>query len=89
MGSSENGIQPKSLKQSVNKIYKRQWLEGVLFGWIRAQKTLIASITIEQSILSFYKDLDITESDFPMADCYSTFMRMSKEFLDSQKTVQD
>ncbi len=89
MGSGKDGVQHKSLKQSVNKIYKRQWLEGVLFGWIRAQKTLIESVTFEQSVLLFYKDLGIDEQDFPMADCITTYTRMQKEFYDSQKTVQE
>lgn len=84
MGSSKDGVQP--LKKSIPKIYKRHWLEAVLWGWIRAQKVLVESITIEQSILSFYKDLGITEEEYPLADCFTTYKRMTREFYDSQKT---
>jgi hypothetical protein len=85
MGNSKSDIQHKSLKQIIPKIYKRQWLEGVLFGWIRANKTLVPSITIEQAVKSFYKDQDISEDDFPMADCITTYQRMTKEYYESLK----
>ena len=87
MGSGKDGVQP--LKKSIPKIYKRHWLEGVLFGWVRAQTTLVESITLEQSILSFYKGLGITEDEFPMTDCITTYMRMNKELYNSEKTVKD
>lgn len=86
MGSSEDSFQRKSLKQIIPKIYKRQWLESALFGWIRACKTLVPSITLEQAIQSFYKDQDISEEDFPMADCVTTYTRMTKEYHDSRKS---
>lgn len=86
MGGMADDIQHQSLKQSINRIYKRQWLEGVLFGWIRAHKTIIPSVTIEQAIQSFYKDQDITEEDFPMTDCTTIYRRMTKEYYDSKKT---
>lgn len=89
MGSGKDGVQHKSVKQSIQKIYKRQWLEGVLFGWIRAQRTLVPSVTIEQAIQSFYKDLDITPDDFPTADCVTTYTRMTKELYESQKSNKE
>lgn len=75
------------MKQIIPKLYKRQWLEGVLFGWIRANKTLIPSMTIEQAIQSFYKDQDITEEDFPLTDCLTTYQRMTREYYDAQKST--
>lgn len=77
----------KSIKQRIPKIYKRQWLEAVLFGWIRANKTIIPSITIEQAVESFYKDQDITEYDYPMSDCISTYQRMTREFYKGKSDV--
>lgn len=82
----EGDLQRKSLKQIIPKLYKRQWLEGVLFGYIRACKTIVPSITIEQAIQQFYKDQDITEEDFPMTDCLTTYQRMTREYYDSQKS---
>ena len=85
MGSMADDLQRKSLKQIIPKIYKRHWLEGVLFGWIRGQKTLVNSVTIEQAIQSFYKDMDISEDDYPLQDCKTTYKRMTQEFYDNQK----
>lgn len=86
MGSMEDDLQRKSLKQVIPKLYKRQFLEGVLFGWIRAQKALVPSITIEQAVESFYKDQDITEDEFPLTDCRTTYHRMTSEYHKSKKS---
>ena len=79
-------IQRQPLNKVIPKIYKRQWLEGVLFGWIRAHKTLVPSASVEQAIKSFYKDQDITEGEFPMQTCRTVYKRMTNEYYNSQKT---
>lgn len=86
MGGLEDDLQHSTLKQAIPKIHKRLFLEGVLFGWIRGQKKLVPALTIEKSIYSFYDDSDITEKDWPLQDCKTTYKRMTKEFFDEKKT---
>jgi len=85
LGNLENHFCLISLKQNIPKIYKRQFLEAFLFGWIRGQKTLVESLTVQQSIEAFYKDTGIDESEFPIKDCFNVYNRMTKENYDSKK----
>lgn len=79
-------IQRKSIKDVIPKIYKRQFLEACLFGWIRSAKTFIPTITTEQAIQAFYKDQDITEEDYPVSSARTDYNRMTREYYASQKT---
>lgn len=88
LGNLENHFWPITLKQNIPKIYKRQFLEAFLFGWIRGQKTLVESLTVQQSIEAFYKDTGIDESEFPIKDCFNVYNRMTQENYDSIKTAK-
>lgn len=82
----EGDIQPKSLKQAIPKIYRRDLIEKVLFGWVQGQRVLVQSRTIEEAIRHFYKYTGFTESDISIESAKTTYKRMVKEYYDSQKT---
>jgi len=86
MGNLDLHIFDTNLKQSIPKIYKRQFLEALLFGWIRGQVTLVPAVTLEQSIKGFYKESKINEDDWPLRDCLTTYHRMVKELYKSEQT---
>lgn len=88
MGDLEDDIHSATLKKALPKIYKRSWLDACLFSWVRAQKNLVPNISIDKAIARFYKEFDITESDYPLRDCQTTYTRMNQEYYDAQKSKE-
>ena len=84
----EDNFQSKPLKEVVSKLYKRRFHEVLLFGFIRGQISLLSNITVEQSIICFYKEYKIEEDDYPMSNCKATYHRMIKEFYENEKSAR-
>lgn len=82
-----DNLQPVNLRDRIGKIYKRQWLDSVLFGWITGQRRLLPSVSVRQSIDMFLAHHGLTYDDLSMEDCERTYNRMNNEFFDAQKTT--
>ena len=76
----------KELTRLIPRMYK--WnLENVgLFFFIKAQVTLIPTITLDQAIKNFRRELGITIDDWDDESIRSTYSRLQKEFYASAKT---
>lgn len=83
MGTDVRGT---NLKGAIPKIYKRQWLDAALFGWVSGQKNLLPSVTIDQCIEMFMKHFDLSEDDISHGTCRQTYNRMVTEMYDDRKS---
>jgi len=72
----------KKLTKCIPKIYKRNAENIGMFFWVRAQKDLVPTITIEQSIMKFFRftGIDIEEWDIDCAKV--TYCRLQDEFFE-------
>lgn len=71
----------------IPSIYKRSHLHSAIFWWVSAQKSAFPnSISIENSILSFYKFSDINEDDLPIKTAKQVYLRMNKELIEKQRS---
>jgi hypothetical protein len=72
----------KEFIKLVPKIYRRNAEDLGLFFWIRAQKDIVPTITIEQAILSYFRELGVSVDDWDMITARQTYTRMQHEFYD-------
>lgn len=73
----------KELTKLIPRIYKRNTENLMLFSWVNAQKQILPTITIEQSIWNFFKFAGIDSWD--MESAIVTYSRMQKEYFEDCK----
>ncbi len=65
----------------VPKMYKRQCLDHLMFGYVHGIRRGLPSVSIVDAIEMFKEDNSLTEEDYPMESAYKTYDRMRKEYL--------
>lgn len=74
------------LEGLIPKIYKRNALHNAIYFWISGQRDAFPNgISIEVSLIQFYKFNKITEEDLPMKTAKGVYNRMQKELLEKIK----
>ena len=71
----------KKVTKLISRIYKSNAENMGLFFHIRAQQAILPTITIEQSIISYFKIMGISMDDWDIDSAKSTFSRMQKEYF--------
>lgn len=70
----------KKVTKLIDRIYKSNAENMGLFFFIKGQQSIVPTIKIEQSIMSYFKFLGITLDDWDIDSAKSTFSRMQKEY---------
>jgi hypothetical protein len=70
----------KELTSLIPRIYKKNAENMMLFCWIKAQKQIIPTITLEQAIWNYFRFYGIETWDMECAR--TSFERMQKEYID-------
>ena len=76
----------KKLTQCIPKIYKRNAENIGMFFWVRAQKNLVPTITIEQSIRKFFQFTNIGVDEWDIDCAEVTYYRLQEEFFEDCKS---
>ncbi len=74
----------KDLTKCIPKIYKRNAENILLFGWVNAQKQILPTVTLEQSIWNYFRFMGI--DDWDMESARSTYSRLQKEYYEDCKS---
>jgi len=76
------------IKNTIPKIYRRQTLDCWLFGYVIGQQQISGhnNFNITKCLLDFQKSFGLSEDEFPLDTALMSWYRMSKEWLDEQKT---
>ena len=71
-------MRTKECTKLIPNIYKRNAENMMLFAWVNAQKSIVPTITILQSIRSYINYFDLDEWD--MESAMATYTRLQKEY---------
>jgi hypothetical protein len=66
---------------NVPKMYKRQCLDHIMYGYINGIRKAMPSLTIQESISMFLEDNDLSEDDLPLLTAVQTYYRMREEYI--------
>ena len=72
----------KECTKLIPNIYKRNAENLLLFSWVNAQRQVIPTITLEQTIWAYLKYYDI---EWDMECAMSTYSRLQKEYYETAK----
>ena len=75
----------KELTRLIPRIYKWNYENLALFIWVKAQMSLIRTITLDQAIQGYMKFTGITFEDWDLDSMKSTYTRLQNEFYDCMK----
>lgn len=76
----------KKITKRIERIYKNNAENIMLFTWVKAQRDILPTMRIEQSILGFFRSMDISIEDWDLDSAKATFSRLQKEYIDDCKT---
>lgn len=81
----------KKLTSILPRMYKWNCENLGLFFWVKAQTTIIATITLDQAIKSYVKFMGISPDDWDMDSMRATYARLQNEFLkgDNENTKKN
>lgn len=80
------GLPQERVKISIPKMFKRQALDNLLFGFIEGMKAALPSLTINECIEMFQYKFDLSEDEYPLRSAWQTYNRMTKEYFDTKRT---
>lgn len=72
----------KCLTRIIPNIYKRNAENIMLFCWVKAQKQIIPTITLEQAITNFFLFACINVDEWDMESAKTTFVRLQKDYYE-------
>ena len=75
----------KELTRLIPRIYKWNCENLGLFFWVKAQMSLIKTITLDQAISSYMRFTGITFDDWDLDSMKSTYTRLQNEFFDMKR----
>jgi hypothetical protein len=76
------------MMKNLPNLYKRSAGELYFFGWMIAFRKCLPSVSIKDSVIKFISEHDVVEGvDTEVKTMMSTFIRMQKEYFESNKTV--
>jgi hypothetical protein len=72
----------KSLTKVIPNIYKRNAENIGLFFFVKAQKQIIPTVTLDQAIMNFFRFAEISLDEWDLESARTTYNRMQKDFYD-------
>lgn len=72
----------KCLTKLIPKIYKRNAENIMLFAWVKAQKAILPTVTIEQSINMYFHQMCISIDEWDLQCAMTTYNKMQKDFYE-------
>lgn len=90
-GNSPNAGRDVHLKSLIPKIYRSQWLEACLYGWMSALQYCDEDQSMENNAKAFQAYFNLSEDDYPTLTLKTQFARMRQKLveLDNLKDYQD
>jgi hypothetical protein len=76
----------KEVTRCIPKIYKRNAENIMLFAWVKAQKQIVPTITLEQSIMNYFHFACISVDEWDMECTKATYFRLQKEYYEDCKS---
>ena len=67
-------------EQTIPKLYRRKFEDISMLFWVEAQLKLVPTVTIEQSLTSYFKQIGV--SDFDIACERVKLSKLRAEFID-------
>lgn len=67
------------IEQTIPRLYKRNALYLLMFGYIRGCRDTLHTMTIEHAIRAFMSDMELEEDDFNFESAKCTYFRMCKD----------
>lgn len=67
---------------NIPKLYKRQSLDLLMFGFVMGMQTALPSLSLRDCIVMFKKCHNLSEDDLPYSGARVSYYRMLKEFKD-------
>ena len=79
----EQKIMPKEklLTKLIPNIYKRNAENIMLFCWVKSQKQIIPTITLEQAIMNYFKFAEISLNDWDMESARCNLYKIAERIL--------
>ena len=82
---SRDYIKRKNCTETIPKIYKRNAENIMLFSWVKSQKQIVPTITLEQAIMNYFKFNGITVDDWDIESAIATFTRLQNDYYDCKE----
>lgn len=70
---------------NIKKLYKRNILEVMMFGYVNSLRFNMPTVSIEKAILNFMKHHSIDEEALNLETAKKSYYRMQNEYIESQK----
>lgn len=72
----------KSLTKCIPNIYKRNAENLGLFFFVKAQKQIVPTITLDQAIMNYFRFIEITLDEWDIESARVTYCNLQNDFLD-------
>jgi hypothetical protein len=74
------------VKISIPKLYRRQALDMLMFGFVGGMKAALPSLTINECLQMFQKEHSFSEDEYPLRSAWQTYNRMMEEYHDTRRS---
>lgn len=71
----------------INNIYKSNYEDIGMFFFVEAQRQIVPAVTIEQSIVNYFRYLNT--DDYNIESSMTTYTRLKHKFFESLKSNED
>lgn len=78
--------QQERIKISIPKLYRRQALDLMLFGFIEGMKAALPSLPTNKCLEMFQYKYGLSEDELPLMSAWQTYNRMTEEYADTQRS---
>jgi len=72
----------KELTKLIPKIYRRHAEDIALFFFVKAQKQVFPTLTVERGIQNYFRFANVTEDEWDLLSAVKTYTRMQQEFIE-------
>jgi hypothetical protein len=72
----------KILTKCIPKIYKRNAENIMLFSWVRAQRQIVPTVTLDQAITNYFRFACISQEEWDLDSARSTFIKLQKDYFE-------
>lgn len=69
----------------VPRLYKRQALDHIMFGYVTGIRRVLPSESIKKCIIRFLEDNEMSEDDYSLDSALKSFFRMQEECYATKK----
>lgn len=70
----------------IPRLYKRQCLDHIMYGYVNGLKRALPSMSIRQCIKHFVEDNELSEDDYALNTAHNTYFKLQRDYYDSKKT---